>query len=376
MTTATQVNPSSGRLLSLDILRGLIVFGMIFVNISAHLYYSTDVKVSELLLHASWEGFKIPDVVFPAFIFIVGMSIALSLSKQKASGEPDGNTIKRIGVRSLKLILLGLLVSNMFAFFDGFTLSSMRYPGVLQRIGIAYFVTAILFLKFSWRVLAVIAVAILALYWPVVMLSYPDAAVDLTARGANFVSWVDRALIDGHTYVKEPLAYDPEGIVSTLPTIAHCILGVLFGLWVKGQERTMATVMKIAAIGAAATIVGLGWGLFFPIVKDLWSSTFVLLASGVTLLLFAIAYWASEVKGWNGIVSRFFTVFGVNAIAAYALHEFIAFWVEAVPFKAAYGIFDKFLPSGIAALVPVFLFCLIVWYAMNWLYQKKIFIKI
>ena len=374
MSAAT--NAREGRLVSLDVLRGLIVLGMIVVNIAAYIYYVAHVPIYGGLLHASWQGFQVADLVFPAFIFIVGVSVALSVDKEKLNSGAKRAVYRKVVIRSLKLIVLGVVLSNLYIWFYEVDLSQIRILGVLQRIGITYFVAMVLYLLVSRRVLAVICATILILYWPLVSLPFSGGDFNIDIAGANFVSWFDRTMLGNHAYVKGELGYDPEGILSTLPAIAQCVMGVLFGVWLKMREKNNKTLVCIIGLGIIGMAAGLALGLVMPVIKDMWTPSYVFLSTGYTLLLFSIAYWVCEIENYQGLVARFFKVFGLNAIAAYTLHYVLSFIIVSAPMIASYKLADHVLPEKMATLAPVAIFCLMIWWAMNWLFKKQIFIKI
>src|SRR4051794_34821171 len=269
-------SPKTERLVSLDLLRGLAVIGMILVNEMAGMAP----PVFPLLLHSHWDGLTIADVVFPSFLFMVGVSIPLSFrARERVEYAP-------ILWRSLRLILLGFILSNIF-WFSQFNSGSWRLFGVLQRIGIVYGVCAIMFLKVSPRARLIVAAAILLLYWPLTYIPTLDGvATDLWQRGMNFVGSVDRVLLGAgnHIYVPGPHGYDPEGLLGTLPAIAQGLIGVSIGEYVLRSERG-ERLRTLAIVGAAMLVVGIAWGFLFPVVKDIWSSTFVLVTSGIASLV-------------------------------------------------------------------------------------------
>jgi predicted acyltransferase len=214
-------NPKSERLVSLDLLRGVAVIGMILVNEMAGM----EPPVYPLLLHSRWAGLTIADVVFPSFLFMVGVSIPLSL---KRNADAD---YSRIAWRTLRLVLLGFILSNIF-WFSQFSSGSWRLFGVLQRIGLVYGVCALMFLKVSPRIRLIVAAAILVLYWPLTLIPALDGLPnDIWVRGHNFIGSVDRVLLGAgnHIYVPGREGYDPEGLLGTLPAIAQGLIGLAVG---------------------------------------------------------------------------------------------------------------------------------------------------
>ncbi|MEQ8936589.1 MAG: DUF5009 domain-containing protein [Amphiplicatus sp.] len=369
--------PVAGRMLSVDVARGVAIAGMILVNAAAYFHYVAPAPLPFFLLHADWEGFRLADFVFPAFIYIVGVSIPLSLGQAKLSVGEQGRPYRRIAWRSLKLFLLGVVLSNLYAWYSAVDLAEMRYFGVLQRIAVVYFVAALLFLRFSARLVAVIAGLILAAYTAFLYAPLPTGeAADLSVKGLNIVSWVDRTLLGGHAFYDGAAGYDPEGLLSTLPAIAQCLIGALAGHWLAGRERSKLVAAQFGFAGLALTTAGALIGLAHPIVKDLWTGSYVLLSTGVTMLILAASYRLNDVAGRYGPVSHFFRVFGANAIAVYVLHFAASFLIVAAPFVALYALFARFLPDALASLGPVLLFVAMNWLVALWLWRRRIFIKI
>lgn len=360
------------RLDSLDAMRGLTVIGMIVVNSAAYIKYVDRFDSYPVLLHAEWAGFTLADAVFPAFIFMVGASIALSF---RASPELNQENAAKIFWRSIRLIVAGLLISNLYWLAD-FTHNEFRPFGVLQRIGLCYFAAALLYLLASWRVRLALAVLVLVLYWPLCLIPQPDGhATDLYIPGANFVSWFDRAVLGTHAYVKAPLGYDPEGILSTLPAIAQCLLGTLAGKWLlRAPRESVPRVFALTGIAFAAA--GLLWSPFFPLIKSIWTSSYVLLSTGIALLVWAACFWLLDVKRARPWGTAFVLAFGVNAIFAYILHELASLMLAGDGMRWFDALASPVLPPKAAALVPVFVFLLIVWLPVAYLYRRRWIIRI
>lgn len=354
------------RLRSLDILRGLTVFGMILVNATAGVQQK-DGPVFALLLHSQWAGFTLADTVFPAFITMVGVSIAVSARAGRAVDT------RAVLMRALRLILLGLFLTNMFILWNWHHNWPPRMPGVLQRIGIVYAVVALLYPWLDTRTRAIAAGAILILYWPLCLIPSPDGMpTDIWAQGHNFVSWADRWLFGGWRFVKGPDGYDPEGLLSTLPTIAEALIGTVAGDWLKrggGAKR-----LGIASIAMMAG--GLLWGLVLPIAKNFWSSSFVLLSAGLALLLLAAFHaWLDPKPGLDrpgGLLGSF----GRNAIAAYTLHEVAAFLLTADLIQAPFLWLAPATGTRIAALAPVAIFIAMVWWPIAFMDRRGWYLKI
>jgi predicted acyltransferase len=360
------------RLISLDLLRGLAVIGMILVNEMSGM--ESKGPVFPILLHSSWNGLTVADVVFPAFLFMVGVSIPLSLK------PAEERVYSRIAFRTARLLLLGFVLSNLF-WLSKFSGGSWRLFGVLQRIGLVYFACALMFLMLGPRVRLIVAAAILVLYWPLTLLPSLDGlANDIWLRGHNFVGSVDRYLLGAgdHIYVHGPEGYDPEGLLGTLPAIAQGLIGVALGEYLLRSVRSDR--LRIFALaGAAMLVVGIAWGAFFPVVKDIWSSTFVLVTSGISLLLLSLLGYAFEGRPSNGLRKASEIVvlpFGTNAIAAYTLHMVAWSLLGWDLIQLPYGLLRPALGPELAAFAPVLLFLAFIWLCMFYLWQKRWLIRI
>jgi predicted acyltransferase len=359
------------RLRSLDATRGLVVLAMIAVNTAAYVHYVNGYPVYGALMHSPWEGFTLADAVFPAFVFLVGVSIAAA----RKDGEPRGAQAGHAAARALRLIVLGVLLSNLYWFAD-FSSGEFRPFGVLQRIGLAYFGAAVLTLYVGPRGRLAIAAGLLALYWPLCLLPTPDGAADLHERGRNLVGWLDRVLLGPHRYVAGPDGYDPEGVLGTLPALAQTLLGVALGEYALKTHGKAGAAAKQALAGAGLLALGLVWGAWFPIIKDIWTSSFVLVSSGAAMLVFAAAQALLDRPGAPQRPVPVLTAFGANAIAAYVLHMLASVVLEGDAFKAAHDLAARVLPAEAASLVAVGLFAALVWAPMAYLLKRGWLIKI
>jgi len=260
------------------------------------------------LRHADWHGLTPTDVIFPCFVFIVGVAIPLS-------HPTPGRVLRRAAI----IFALGIVL-NGAPYFDW---STIRIPGVLQRIALCYLVAALLFFSTRWRTQAAVTAALLLGYWALLTLvPVPGyGRGDLGPEG-NLASWVDRAVLGPHLW-KAARVYDPEGILSTIPAIATALLGVLTGQWLLSGRDPRRIVAGLTVAGAIATVLGIAWGFVFPVNKALWTSSYVLLTGGLALLLFGACYWATELLGWRRWAMPF-VVFGVNALLLYFLSTLMA----------------------------------------------------
>lgn len=297
------------RLLSLDVFRGITVALMIIVN-------SPGNQTSyQWLEHSLWNGCTLADLVFPFFIFIVGVSTALTLSKAREQKRTRPPLILQIFKRTLILFLVGLLLN---AFPSHFDFSTIRVFGVLQRIAICYFFASLLFLTTKVSTQAIIMMALMIGYW-LVMTFFPVPGYgihDLTPEG-NVAAYLDRMIFAStHLYGK---IFDPEGLLSTLPAIATALLGNLTGAWLLSTYSHKQKLTGLSIAGFFALLTGWLWGLWFPINKTLWTSSYVLWTGGFALIILAWCYWLIDIKSWKKW-SKPFEVFGINAMLAYVLH--------------------------------------------------------
>jgi predicted acyltransferase len=358
------------RLRSLDLLRGLTVLGMILVNATAGVR-RLDGPVFPLLLHAKWAGFTFADAVFPAFIVMVGISIAISSRPDRAA--PVGAILGR----AARLILLGLVLTNLFALYDWDQYGPPRMAGVLQRIGIAYAAAALMYPRMGMKARGIAAGTILLLYWPLCWIPSPDGLpTDLWKPGHNFVSWADRALFGGWRFKPGPEGFDPEGALSTFPVIAQALIGTIVGDWLRRGDPVRATSRRLAFVGAGMLIAGLLWGFVFPIAKNFWSSSFVLVSSGITLLLLAGFHLRYD-KGDPPIrPGGLLGSFGRNAIAAYTLHEITAFILSGDIFQLPAQWLRPIVGTQVSALAPVLLFTALVWWPIAYMDRRGWYLKV
>ena len=358
------------RLASLDVLRGLTIVGMIVVNTASYLHYVSGYAQFASLEHAAWRGFTIADAVFPAFVFMTGVSIPLALAARDATGL-DGATLRRLLVRSGRLFLLGLILSNLYWMATPESVL-FRPMGVLQRLALCFLGAAILYKTLGPRARLILAVAILLLYWPLTLLPFPDGATGLLKPGANFVGWFDRLVLGAHVYVPGPLGYDPEGLLSTLPAIAQALLGVAAGEWLLARRGSLGLLVA----GLATIVGGLAWGLVFPISKELWTSSFVLLSTGIALVLLAGLHQALDVKAWRLPGASFLTDFGINAIFAYSLHMLASIMLTAHMLKIPYAWATPWIGDKTAALIPVAIFVGLIWMVVAYMRRKGWVVKV
>ncbi|MFK3888050.1 acyltransferase family protein [Sphingomonas sp. NPDC079357] len=359
------------RLRSLDLLRGVTVAGMITVNATAGVQ-SLDKPVFATLLHAEWTGFTVADTVFPAFLTMVGVSIAIS-SRGDAAGAA---ATRRVLARAARMILIGLLLGHMF-FLADFHKYGVRLPGVLQRIGIVFAICALLYPRTDTRVRTIVAVALLLGYWLLCLLPVPGGqATDLWVPGHNFVSWVDRIVLGEWRYVKGPFGYDPEGLLGTLPAVAQALLGTLAGDFLRRGLPVVRTSKALLIAGLAGAAAGLAWGMLFPIAKNLWTSSFVLLSTGLTVAMLGLFHWWFDRDDRPARKGDLFGSFGRNAIAAYVLHEVASIILTGDAIQLPFKVLAPLVGTQVAALAPVALFVTIVWYPIAYMDRRGWYLRV
>jgi len=366
---------TGGRLASLDAFRGITIAGMILVNNPGSWDF-----VYPPLRHAAWHGWTPTDLVFPFFVFIVGVSIAFAVSRRVREGVPNSKIHSKIFARSAILFGLGLFL-HLIPRFD---FGTMRLPGVLQRIALCYLVAALLYLHVRPRGRVVFVLAVLAGYWLVMKLvPVPGHGAGVLDYEGNLCSYIDNKLLAGHLY--KP-TFDPEGILSTFPAAATAVLGTLAGDWLRQKRQPLITTLGLAGGGAGLAALGLSLHPYFPINKQLWTSTFVLFTAGAALLLLAICYFFIDWLGWKAW-ARPFLILGTNAIAAYAGSSLVVKLLLRVKVSSggerigvlAYIYRHLFVPwaGELNGSLAYALTYVLIWVGlMAILYRKKIFIKI
>ncbi|MBT8220325.1 MAG: DUF1624 domain-containing protein [Bacteroidia bacterium] len=366
----------SGRLVFLDVFRGITIAAMILVNNPGswnHVYRP--------LLHADWHGCTPTDLIFPFFIFIVGVSIAIAIGKRKAQLDNHGPIIQKIIRRTLLIFLIGILLNLI----PSFNFSTLRIPGVLQRIAVIYGITAFLFLKFNKRQLTYFGIGALFVYWILMTwIPVPDGFPPNLDPETNIGAWLDRTLLNGHLWSQSEV-WDPEGILSTLPALGTSIIGILTGIWIKQSNNINKRLNGLFAVGTLLIFAGLVWGMFFPINKNIWTSSYVLYTGGIGITCLAFIHWVMDIK----FISKWatpFKIMGMNALFIYILSGVIAKFTHRIPlsfegesvvlkqwiYLNLKTILDPTNASLMYAIIKVSILCLVAW----WMWKKQIFIKV
>src|SRR5215218_2026505 len=361
------------RLVSLDVFRGITIAGMVLVNNPGtweHIYWPLE--------HARWHGWTPTDLVFPFFLFIVGIAIPLAFGNRLESGGSTRDLYIKIIKRTLIIFAIGLVLNGL----PYFPLAEYRIPGVLQRIAVCYFFASIIFLNTKLRTQIAITIGLLIGYWLLVKLvAAPGyAAGDLTKEG-SLPSFVDRVVFGKHVW-SQARVYDPEGFLSTVPAIATTLIGVLTGTWLRTEKTRYEKAAGMFVVGAGYVALGWAWNAFFPINKALWTSSYVLFTGGLALQFLAFCYWLIDIKGYRRWAKPF-EVFGLNAIALYVVADVIAVLLGTVKagdatlggwiYNNVFASWASPMNASLAFAISFVLVCL----GLMWiLYNRRIFLKV
>jgi predicted acyltransferase len=322
MTSPAHVPEPSPRLLSLDVARGITIAFMIMVN-------NNGGRGSwHFMNHAAWNGLTATDLVFPTFVLVMGVSVVFAIESRLARGATRQQLARHAVQRAAILCLLGIVV-NSFPFFE---LEHMRFYGVLQRIAVCYLAVSLLYLwdRRAWRLATALVVTLVG-YWVLVRwVPVPDAGmpgrdVPFMDVRQNLVSWIDRQLFPHHLYrdVPDHNVRDPEGLLSDLSAIGTALIGILSGVWLRTRRSIPAKARGLAVAAVGSLALGYLWSLWFPLNKNMWTSSYVLVAGGYSLALMTVVFWAVEQKGWREGWTWIWLVLGSNAIAAYMFSELL-----------------------------------------------------
>lgn len=324
--------------------------------------------ISDQLHHVPWNGFVFYDFIMPLFLFISGVSISFSLSKGKSMGLSKSELYKKIFRRMLILIGLGIIYKNTpIQFFD---LSEIRFGSVLGRIGIACFVTALLFLNYSWKTRLYFIGGILVSYYAALFLiPVPGfGAGDLSIEG-NLVGWFDRTFLPGR--LREGI-YDELGLLTQFPALCITVFGSIAGDILRNNNSENKKTLILLAIGTLSAAIGLIWGMHFPINKRLWSSSFIMLTSGLGFMILSLFYWIIDVRAYRKW-TFFFKVIGMNSLTVYFVYHLVNFRQSSrMLFSGLYAPLPEQWHEVLEALGAWAL----VWLLLYFLYKRRIFIKI
>jgi len=376
------------RLVSLDVFRGATIAAMILVNNPG-----TWGAIYPPLRHAAWHGWTVTDLIFPFFLFIVGVSIVLAFTKALAKGAENHALMKKTFVRSVMIFGLGLLMMGYpyFTFDPSFglhkNLAEIRIFGVLQRIAICYLIASMLFIYLKPRAIVYTIAGLLLGYWAMMMLipvpGYGAGMID--EAHTNLAAYIDQLFIaDQHLYRNGP--YDPEGILSTLPAIATTLLGVMTGLILMSDRDPIEKTARFLLWGFALATIGYVWDWFFPINKLIWTSSYAIFTAGLGMQCFGLCYWLIDVKGYQKF-TRPFVVYGVNALIVFFVSGLLARTLNLIQVPVGdttttlqrYIFENVFMPLGseINASLLYAICWIVLWYfVLSFMYKRNIIIKV
>ncbi|MDB5908029.1 MAG: hypothetical protein JWP34_2143 [Massilia sp.] len=375
-----------GRLTSLDAFRGFTIAAMVLVNNPgdwSNLYPQ--------LAHAHWNGWTFTDTIFPFFLFIAGMSMALSLGRQAAAGVDKPSLLRKLAVRALLIFLIGYTLNLI----PNFNFAAVRIPGVLQRIAVCTLLAAPIVVYCSWRQQLAVIAALLAAYSALMLWApVPGIGAGVLEPGKDFGAYIDRFLLGKHMWVQSK-TWDPEGLVSTVPALCSQLVGVLAGRWLLAPvNRTEQTVWLVLAGLLLLALGSILDAILMPINKSLWTPSFCLLMSGWALVAFAAFYWLLDVtpskvvRDAAGRWSKPFIIYGMNALFVFALSGLIAKMLGFIKFDEPDGskislgklLYAPIRDLPIAPLNTSLLYALLFnafMFAIAWMmWRKKWFVKV
>lgn len=364
------------RLVSLDVFRGITVAGMLLVNNPGS--WSA---IYPPLSHAEWHGWTPTDLIFPFFLFIVGVSMTFSFGAQRERGAENGALLAKAAKRAAILVALGLVLQSYP--WIGYDFGHLRFPGVLQRIGVASLAASAIVLFTGWRGRLAAVLSLLLGYWALMSwVAVPGVGAGVWEPGQDLGAYLDRLVFGTDHLWKQSKTWDPEGLLSTLPAVATVLLGVFAGDWLRSHRSSTEKVRLLLVAGTAGIVLGLLWSLAFPINKSLWTSSYVVFTAGMGMLGLGLCYWLIDVKGFQRWGFPFL-LFGVNAIVAFFFSGLGARVITQIHIGDAtlrgwlyHTLFTPYLAPINASLAFALMYVLF-WMGVAWvLYRRGIFVKI
>jgi predicted acyltransferase len=369
-----QKDPTVTRVTSIDALRGFSMFwiiggGAIFRNLDGIFTHPVTTFLSKQLSHVKWLGFHFEDLIMPLFIFIVGTAVPFSISNRLQRGQSGRRVYVQIIKRTAILYLLGVMLGSGGLHFNW---PEMDWVGILQRIAVCYFFAAILVMHTKWQTQAIIAGAILLLYWAALALvPVPGYGAGVITPEGCLPAYIDQQLLPGKIHKDFYGFGDSNGILPTAASISTVLLGVLTSHWLRSNRPVRQKVIGLVLAGLISLFIGYVWGQVFPIIRLLWTSSMVLFAGGLSLLLLALFYWLIDVKGYTKWAFGF-VVIGMNAITVFtASRIFPAHQIG----RIFVGGLSKWCGEW-NGLVNTAAGLIVIWLVLWWMYRTKTFIKI
>jgi len=364
----------SGRLISLDAFRGITIAAMILVN-----FPGNEANVYAPLNHTHWNGITPTDLIAPFFLFIVGVAIAFAYTKRLEAGISPSKMYSKLAGRALKIYAVGMFL-NILSLFPDFNFAEIRYTGTLHRIAIVFLICGFIFLKTSWKTQAIIATVILTGYWLAInYIPTPGYGRVMLERDINIAQWIDSKFMPGRLYQK---VWDPEGILSTFPSVVTGITGMLAGTLLLRMKSREYKVIWLFLTGFISTIAGVVWNWIFPLNENIWTSSFVLFTSGLAAMTLAASIFLVDILRYRKW-AQFGVIYGSNAISIYVLADIFAFIFYILKFGGSSlndHFFNFFTSAGLApkfvSMTYALIYVGILFIPAYILYKKKIFIKL
>ena len=368
------------RLVSLDVFRGITIAGMLLVNNPGSWG-----SIYPPLKHAPWHGWTPTDLIFPFFVFIVGVAMTYSFGKMLERGATRRDLLVKTAKRAALIFLVGLALHSFP--WVGYDYEHLRIPGVLQRIAIAYLFASAIYLYATTRGQILAIAAILFGYWFLqALVPVPGGFTGALKPGLDLGAYIDRAVFGTDHLWSQAKTWDPEGLLSSLPAVGTALLGGLAGTWIRGARTPLEKVTGLFVVGWAGVIAGAMWGWVFPINKSLWTSSYVLFTAGLACHMLAVCYYLVDIKGYRRWATPF-VIYGTNAIAAFFLSSAFARVLNLIKvndagsqvalktyiFKHFYLSWASPLNASLAFAITYVLFFLGI---MTIFYRNKIFIKL
>jgi predicted acyltransferase len=377
IATKKPVSSARQRLASIDAFRGLTVAFMILVNNGGEAPYAQ-------LRHAEWNGCTLTDLVFPTFLFIMGVSASISFQSRIARGLTRGEIVRQVIRRSALIVLIGLILNALPIPH----LATLRYCGVLQRIGVCYLIATLAILYLGTNGVVVVTAVLTVGYWllmakvPVPGFGWPGIDVPILDPHGNLASYLDRLLIpQAHRYRFD--FYDPEGPLSTLPSIATTCLGLLTGSWIVRRDvPVQRKLIAMACVAILLIVTGLAWNAIFPLNKRLWTSSYVLFAGGIALALLTLFQWLVDAKRLLGRSLEPLLAFGGNALTAYIFSEVLAIMLDSIPAGGGsiqeflYNLIPHAINPALRSLIWSILFVEVCWLPVFYLRRRGLVVKL
>lgn len=369
MSGSTKTGTTAKRIVSIDALRGFtmlfIIGGGGFISSFYEVWPNSLTEVmAKNMKHAGWEGFYFMDLIFPLFLFLVGLILPTVIHRHFEKGQTQRQLYLHIIKRTLVLIFFGLVNYGLLHF----EWDAMRWSSVLGRIGICYFIASLLVIHTNWKIQAAITIFILIGYWAAVrFIPVPGYGAGVLTPEGCLTTWLDQKIIPGTLGLG---LYDRQGVLSTFTALATTLIGVLAGHWLRSERKANHKTIGFIIAGLVTLLIGWIWGQFFFISRNIWTSSFVLYSAGWCFLLLALFYWIIDVKGYKSW-SFFLIVIGMNAITIWVGQRLIDFKFTAY---ALFLGFSKYFEI-IAPVLLAFSILLIKWLFLWFLYERRIFLK-